>query len=229
MVENIVQENPLPQDFTAKVGKVIRAQETWVDALFAPDAIPELFTALKALNPVSQEDTLLVVMHHFDNGRVRCITLPPTYDVPGLEIVESEQPVNLNLQNDAGATALSYAAISGQTEIVRALLDKGADANITDKSGSSPLIFAVMYNHLEIALLLLEHGADVNWVPEYQNPALIYAAWHGNVAMVKALLTRRADASFQTPSGRTSQVVAEEKAKDYLEVAELLKQAEAKE
>lgn len=225
MVENIMQENSLPQDFTAKVGKVLQANDTFVDVLFAPDAMPELFTAWKASQPVSQDDPLLVVVEHVYAGRVRCVTVPPTYELPGLEVVESEEPVNLNLQSDSGGTTLHYAVTSGRTEIVRALLDKGADANLP----SDTLIYAAMYNRLEIARLLMEHGADVNSVSEFQNTALILAAWHGNVAMIKALLAKGADASFQTPMGRTPQIVAQEKANDYLEAVELLKQAETKE
>jgi len=227
MVESTLQENILPGDFVEKVGRIIQTQDTFVKVQFTPDTMPGLFTMLKFPDPWLADDCHLAVVEHLENGQVLCITLPPTYCLPGIEAVVSKDNVDVNLQNEHGVTALSSAVILGWTNIVRSLLEKGADANLTDKHGSSALIYAAMYNHLDIALLLLEHNADVNAIPEYRNTALMYAAGHGNVEMVKALLTRGADVAFQTPAGTTSRMVAEQKAESYLEVAKLLQQAEA--
>lgn len=229
MMEETMRVNTLPDDFTAKVGKVIQTHETFVTVQFDSDSTPELFTAWKASNPALQDSCLLVVAQHLDDGKVRCITLPPTYKVPGLDAVQSHESFDLDIQSEGGGTALSYAVVHKATEIVRALLDKGADVNLTTDLRVSNLVFAAMYNHLDIAVLLMERGADVNLMPEFQNSTLMYAAFHGNAELVKALLEKGADASHQTPSGKTAQIIAQEKAQTYLEVAELLKQAEAKE
>lgn len=49
---------------------------------------------------------------------------------------------NINAQNDAGQTALHAAAQKGWTEVVKVLLELGADASIADNGGRTPLDYA---------------------------------------------------------------------------------------
>ena len=67
---------------------------------------------------------------------------------------------NPNAQNEAGGTALMYAA--GDTEKTRLLLDRGADPNLRSGEGRTPLLIAVGRTGSYAAVkLLLEKGADV--------------------------------------------------------------------
>lgn len=50
----------------------------------------------------------------------------------------------------------------GNDEIVRILLNNGANVNVCTYERQSPLYFACLYNHIEIVKILLEHRADVN-------------------------------------------------------------------
>jgi hypothetical protein len=79
----------------------------------------------------------------------------------------------------AGLTALRRASFKGNTQIVKALLEAGADPNIVDKDKRSPLIYAIIESlNPEIVALLLEHGADPN-IPDKSksgNTAIDYAA-----------------------------------------------------
>ncbi len=56
---------------------------------------------------------------------------------------------------------LGWAAIYGQTEVARALLDNGADVNIIDRSGNTPLHTAAFLGDVETAKLLIENGANI--------------------------------------------------------------------
>ena len=47
-------------------------------------------------------------------------------------------------------------------DIVRALLEQGANPNVSDEEGCTPLMNSFFFLHEEIPLLLIEHGADVN-------------------------------------------------------------------
>lgn len=61
------------------------------------------------------------------------------------------KPNTLNLN---GATALIYAATFGQTELAKALLEKGADKNIKDRMGKTALDYANIQEIEEMIQLL---------------------------------------------------------------------------
>lgn len=61
-----------------------------------------------------------------------------------------------------GSTPLHLAVMRNNQNLVRQLLDKGADINAKDKNGWAPLQLAILNGHNEIATLLLEKGANVN-------------------------------------------------------------------
>lgn len=59
-----------------------------------------------------------------------------------------------------GQTALMLAAMKGHTEVVRLLVQNGADLNVTAKYNLSALMLAVINNHTEIVRILVQAGAD---------------------------------------------------------------------
>jgi ankyrin repeat protein len=66
-----------------------------------------------------------------------------------------EQPgVDVNAKNDQGATAMHLAAVKGNEELARALLDAGASVRIQDRKGRTPAAMAVAAGHDELAALL---------------------------------------------------------------------------
>ena len=66
-----------------------------------------------------------------------------------------------NVLDTCETLPLSYAAANGQAEIVRLLLDAGADPNVEESSNYCTycLFIAARHNHLEIARMLLEADA----------------------------------------------------------------------
>lgn len=69
--------------------------------------------------------------------------------------------VNAAANNGSGYNALTGTVASGHTEIVKWLLENGADPNYRYGPGYSPLLTAAANGHLEIAKMLLAHGADL--------------------------------------------------------------------
>ena len=59
-------------------------------------------------------------------------------------------------------TPLRIAADGGHAEVVKLLLERGADPNLPSKDGEPPLTDAAESGHLDVVNLLLEHGADPN-------------------------------------------------------------------
>ncbi len=64
-----------------------------------------------------------------------------------------------------GSTALMLAANSGNAEIVRLLIERGANINASEnKKGQTALMWAAAEGHSEIVSLLIERGADAKAV-----------------------------------------------------------------
>lgn len=96
----------------------------------------------------------------------------------------------LDARSRGGMTALAYAAVYGQADTLRALLDAGADVN-GDGAGTPPLLHAAAAN-LDVVRLLLDRGADVERRNADGQSALTVAASTSKDAIVDFLLTRNA-------------------------------------
>jgi len=59
-----------------------------------------------------------------------------------------------------GRHPIHYASDYGQHDVIKYLLDNGADVNAKDKHGISALLAAIWEGHTECVKLLLERGAN---------------------------------------------------------------------
>ncbi|MEE3373311.1 MAG: ankyrin repeat domain-containing protein [Planctomycetota bacterium] len=64
------------------------------------------------------------------------------------------------LDPTSGSTPLIFAALFGQTEAARLLLERKADLTLTSPDGNSPLHVAALFAHPETVRMLLEQGAN---------------------------------------------------------------------
>lgn len=123
------------------------------------------------------------------------------------KLVEAK-PELRDARNDMGATALHFAANNGQLEVVRYLLEKGADANIVDKMGVTPLLVAITHRQAEIARALLEKGANVS-IPGPQGLSLLHiAVMSGQPEVLAMILSRKPNVDVRDPAGNTPLVTA---------------------
>lgn len=89
---------------------------------------------------------------------------------------------------------LFTAARKGDDAAVKALLEKGVDANAKWRYDTTALFFAADRGHTEVVKVLLEHGAKVNVKDTYYGMTpLNRAAGKGHVAVVKMLLDKGAE------------------------------------
>lgn len=84
--------------------------------------------------------------------------------------------------------ALQTAAGEGETELVRALLLRGAKTDLPSDKGTSPLHRAVDKGHTEIVRLLLRHGAKTDAVDKHGRTVLMSAALTGQNKILELLL-----------------------------------------
>jgi ankyrin repeat protein len=79
----------------------------------------------------------------------------------------------VDVPNLAGETPLHIASGTGNLELVKALINSGADLNAFNKFHETPLQKATELNQLSTVKALVEHGADLNtqrndgWSPLY--------------------------------------------------------------
>ena len=93
-------------------------------------------------------------------------------------------------------TALTTAAGGGEMDMVRLLLDWGADVNTVDNNYGTALATAAYCGNLDIVLQLLDQGANVNIVGDRYGTALATAAYAREMDIVRLLLDRDADANI---------------------------------
>jgi hypothetical protein len=125
-------------------------------------------------------------------------------------------------------TALMTAASEGHTNVVKALLQGGADVNEKEARHEwTSLILAALGGHTDTVIALLGAGADVNAKDDRGWTALLRAADRGHTDTVKALLQGGADVTTIDKRCRTALMIWGVKRHD--EIVKLLKQAGAKE
>jgi ankyrin repeat protein len=94
-----------------------------------------------------------------------------------------------------GGTALIWAAQKGHMEVVKFLLERGADVHAKAVNGATALIIAAQNDRTGIVKLLLEKGADVNAKANDGGTALTVAAQYGCLEIVKLLNEKGAEAN----------------------------------
>ncbi len=132
------------------------------------------------------------------NVAVLPATFPGDVDLLAFRVVEKRrnavlrgllnQGLSANFRSSDGTTLLMYAALHGDAEGVRILLESGADPNATNHHGATALIWGAA--DIEKARLLVERGANVNAKTKGGATPLTAAAAHTEGADSLAFLLK---------------------------------------
>jgi ankyrin repeat protein len=126
------------------------------------------------------------------------------------ELLTNEPTIDVNWQSDTRITgpALLTAASFGPPEMVRLLLDEGADPNLDDAHGFRALYYASKGGSAEIVRMLIEAGSDLE-AKENQSghTALMVAARWKRLEVVEMLLKAGANPLAVTKNGLTAREV----------------------
>jgi len=107
-------------------------------------------------------------------------------------------------ETQQGQTALMRAVAEKHPEVVRELIDRGADVRARSKGGFTALLFAGQQGELASARMLLAAGADVNEKTPTNGTALVVAAASGREEFGIFLLENGADPNAADAYGVTA-------------------------
>jgi ankyrin repeat protein/L-ascorbate metabolism protein UlaG (beta-lactamase superfamily) len=104
-----------------------------------------------------------------------------------------EKKMDVNEVDNLNNIPLNSAVEHGRLDIVKYLLEKGANINHALNNHSTWLILAAQNNNPELIQLLIDKGTKINEYDDFGNTALITAAGFGNFDNVKALVDNGAN------------------------------------
>lgn len=123
---------------------------------------------------------------------------------PALKVAEvliNWPKTDIEARNSQDESALMMAALKGQLEIARKLIEHDADVN---KTGWTPLHYAATAGHVDVIRLLLEHSAYIDASSPNGSTPLMMAAMYGTASSVKLLLEEGADPLLKNDLGLTA-------------------------
>lgn len=130
MAKDILEQNGLPDDFAARVGRIVEARGPVVDVRFAPERLPTILNALTVGGTAGQAAIALTVAQHLPGGVVRCIAPvaspgPRVELAAGTEVTDTAGPIEAPIGPEAVRDAL--ARLGGATGPPR-ILETGVKA-----------------------------------------------------------------------------------------------------
>jgi RNA polymerase sigma factor (sigma-70 family) len=118
MVKSTLEAHQLPDDFVARVGRIVRTREDVIEARFDPASLPDILTELTVSDEGRQRAVSVQVIQHLPDGVVRCVPLTPTDELaPGMSVMSSGQRT--------------------ESRVSRAMLDRAAELLTRDRRAST--------------------------------------------------------------------------------------------
>lgn len=133
-----------------------------------------------------------------------------------INTIIKNNPEEIDKKNENGYTALMLTSVQGCTNVVKILLNAGANVNLKNCCGATALILACVNSNttsnVETVQLLLEAGANVNQCAIGGYTSLMLACrfsnLYSNVETVKLLLQHGANVNLQKNRGKTALMMA---------------------
>lgn len=112
---------------------------------------------------------------------------------------------NIDVKREMRWPIIVAASNHGRADIVRSIIETGANVNAINNSGDTAAILAAYNNYPEVIKLLASHGANLDIYGHDGGTALIWAAKKGHVEVVRILLSHGADTNLGVRQWRSPQ------------------------
>lgn len=133
-----------------------------------------------------------------ENGQAAVLVAQARESYKALDQLLRWPETQVEARNKADESVLMLAALKGQLDLCRLLIERGADVN---KTGWTPLHYAATGGHVDVIRLLLERHAYIDAGSPNGSTPLMMAARYGNASAVKLLLEEGADPALKNELG----------------------------
>jgi ankyrin repeat protein len=150
-----------------------------------------LMTAAKNSNTDSTENTIKMLLDDArtdvnlqDNGGLTALMIAVRYSSRDsieniIKMFIDDARMDVDLQDNEGSTALMNASRRSHTNIVKMLIDVGANVNLQDNEGETALMIAIRYSRIDsienIVKMFIDAGTNVNLMNNNNWTALRFA------------------------------------------------------
>ncbi len=108
-----------------------------------------------------------------------------------------------NYSDPFGHTALHWAAMNGNNEVIKILINYGANINALNNAGTPPIFFAITRNLVSTIQLMIRHGATLSYTSKGGFNFLHRAAFYGYLETAKLLIENGISPNSVTDEGET--------------------------
>jgi len=136
---------------------------------------------------------LLLAMLSVTAGAAEIHTAVENGDLEQVRNLLTQDPELLNLQNDLGLTPFNQAALSGKLEIMKMLVDMGADMNLGDNENSQPIHNAAVGGQIPVLEFLLVQGVDIDARDDFGMTPFLFSCSYSQLETARFLLDNGAD------------------------------------
>jgi ankyrin repeat protein len=165
--------------------------------------VAEIVNELRSVS--AQEAKTRLINVRFGSTKNSILHIAAKFDCPDavkdiIEISRGDLMV-IDSRNSNSFTPLHFAAISGDVEIARLLINAGVDRNpqaSADKRRWTPIHYAARYGSLEVLELLMRFGVDKEFKTGFGLTPFIIAAEFGHLPIIEFLLKNGADKNLKT-------------------------------
>jgi RNA polymerase sigma factor (sigma-70 family) len=101
MVRDTLAAHRLPDDFAARIGRIVRTRGPVIEARFDPESLPEVLTELIVSDEARQRAVTVQVIQRLEGGIVRGVAMSPSEELaPGMTVFSSARRTDVPISRE---------------------------------------------------------------------------------------------------------------------------------